>query len=77
MPPFERFWASGSLQIPSWSDKLAGEVIRLMLEAYCEPSFSGHSHGFQKGRDAASRVAMAFAQCWHAIAGTLNRSCYG
>ena len=38
------------LGLPSWSDKLAGEVVRLLLEAYYEPSFSDHSHGFRKGR---------------------------
>ena len=38
------------LGLPSWSDKLAGEVVRLLLEAYYEPTFSGHSHGFRKGR---------------------------
>jgi group II intron reverse transcriptase/maturase len=37
------------LGLPSWSDKLAGEVVRLLLEAYYEPSFSGRSHGFRKG----------------------------
>jgi group II intron reverse transcriptase/maturase len=38
------------LGLPSWSDKLAGEVVRLLLEAYYEPSFSDRSHGFRKGR---------------------------
>src|SRR3954447_17110906 len=38
------------LGLPSWSDKLVGEVVRLLLEAYYEPIFSGHSHGFRKGR---------------------------
>jgi group II intron reverse transcriptase/maturase len=38
------------LGVPSWSDKLVGEVVRLLLEAYYEPSFSDHSHGFRKGR---------------------------
>ena len=32
------------------SDKLVGEVIRLLLEAYYEPQFSGRSHGFRPGR---------------------------
>jgi group II intron reverse transcriptase/maturase len=41
---------SRPLGLPSWSDKLAGEVVRLLLEAYYEPSFSGRSHGFRKGR---------------------------
>jgi group II intron reverse transcriptase/maturase len=38
------------LGLPSWSDKLVGEVVRLLLEAYYEPRFSDHSHGFRKGR---------------------------
>src|SRR5690242_1624989 len=36
--------------VPTWSDKLVGEVVRLLLEAYYEPRFSGWSHGFRKGR---------------------------
>jgi group II intron reverse transcriptase/maturase len=39
-----------SLGIPTWSDKLLQEVIRSLLEAYYEPQFSGHSHGFRPGR---------------------------
>ena len=38
------------LGLPSWSDKLVGEVIRLLFEAYYEPQFSGRSHGFRPGR---------------------------
>ena len=38
------------LGLPSWSDKLVGEVVRLLLEAYYEPRFSRISHGFRKGR---------------------------
>src|SRR5205814_8147737 len=38
------------LGIPTWSDKLLQEVIRLILEAYYEPQFSDHSHGFRPGR---------------------------
>jgi group II intron reverse transcriptase/maturase len=38
------------LGLPTWSDKLVGEVVRLMLEAYYEPTFSDHSHGFRPGR---------------------------
>jgi group II intron reverse transcriptase/maturase len=38
------------LGLPSWSDKLVGEVVRLLLEAYYEPRFSDRSHGFRKRR---------------------------
>ena len=38
------------LGLPSWSGKLAGEVMRLLLEAYYEPQFSARSHGFRPGR---------------------------
>jgi group II intron reverse transcriptase/maturase len=38
------------LGLPTWSDKLVGEVVRLLLEAIYEPCFSGRSHGFRKGR---------------------------
>ena len=38
------------LGLPTWSDKLVGEVVRLLLEAYYEPRFSDRSHGFRPGR---------------------------
>jgi group II intron reverse transcriptase/maturase len=38
------------LGLPSWSDKLLQEVIRSILEAYYEPQFSDHSHGFRPKR---------------------------
>jgi group II intron reverse transcriptase/maturase len=38
------------LGIPTWSDKLVQEVLRLILEAYYEPQFSDRSHGFRPGR---------------------------
>lgn len=38
------------LGLPTWSDKLVGEVVRLLLEAYYEPQFSRHSHGYRPGR---------------------------
>ena len=38
------------LGLPTWSDKLVGEVVRLLLEACYEPTFSGHSHGFRPGK---------------------------
>jgi group II intron reverse transcriptase/maturase len=38
------------LGLPTWSDKLLQEVIRLILEAYYEPQFSPTSHGFRPNR---------------------------
>ena len=38
------------LGMPTWSDKLVGEVVRLLLEAYYDPQFSDSSHGFRKSR---------------------------
>jgi group II intron reverse transcriptase/maturase len=38
------------LGLPSWSDKLVGEVVRLILEAIYEPTFSDHAHGYRPGR---------------------------
>jgi group II intron reverse transcriptase/maturase len=38
------------LGLPSWSDKLVSEVVRLLLEAYYEPQFSDRSHGFRPGK---------------------------
>src|SRR5437867_8443276 len=39
-----------AIGIPSWSDKLLQEAIRLVLEAYYEPQFSDRSHGFRPDR---------------------------
>jgi group II intron reverse transcriptase/maturase len=38
------------LSMPTWSDKLLQEVIRLILESYYEPQMSESSHGFRPGR---------------------------
>ena len=38
------------LGMPSWSGKLVGEVVRLLLEAIYEPQFSDNSHGFRRVR---------------------------
>ncbi len=38
------------LGMPTWSDKLVGEVVRLLLEAFYEPQFSDSSHGFRRLR---------------------------
>jgi hypothetical protein len=38
------------LGLPTWSDKIVGEVVRLLLEAYYEPRFSEHSHAYRPRR---------------------------
>jgi group II intron reverse transcriptase/maturase len=50
------------LGIPSWSDKLLQEVMRLILEAYFEPQFSEHSHGFRPDRGC--HTALSEIQTW-------------
>ncbi len=67
------------LGLPSWSDKLVGEVIRLLLEAYYEPRFSGRSHGFRPGRGchtALSEVAEKWAGTVWFIEGDIS-DCFG
>lgn len=48
------------LGIPTWSDKLVPEVVRLILEAHYEPRFSASSHGFRPdhGRHTALQEVM-------------------
>jgi group II intron reverse transcriptase/maturase len=38
------------LGIPTWSNKLVQEVLRMLLEPYYEQRFSSHSHGFRPNR---------------------------
>jgi group II intron reverse transcriptase/maturase len=38
------------LGLPTWSDKLVAEVVRLLLEAYYDVQFSDRSHGFRPRR---------------------------
>ena len=64
------------LGLPSWSDKLVGEVIRLLLEAYYEPQFSGHSHGYRPGRGchtALGEVARTWTGTTWLIEGDISR----
>ncbi len=51
------------LGLPSWSDKVVGEVVRILLEAYYEPLFSGRSHGFRPGRGCHTALAEV-AETW-------------
>jgi group II intron reverse transcriptase/maturase len=67
------------LGLPSWSDKLVGEVVRLLLEAYYEPTFSGRSHGFRPGRGchtALTEVAVAWTGTTWFVEGDIS-DCFG
>jgi group II intron reverse transcriptase/maturase len=67
------------LGLPSWSDKLVGEVIRLLLEAYYEPRFSGRSHGFRSGRGchtALTEVAINWTGTTWFVEGDIS-DCFG
>jgi retron-type reverse transcriptase len=67
------------ITVPSWSDKLAGEVVRLILEAIYEPVFSSRSHGFRKGRGchtALRQVRDAWTGTVWFIEGDIS-DCYG
>lgn len=55
------------LGLPSWSDKLVGEVIRLLLEAYYEPRFSDLSHGFRSRRGCHTALSTV-ARTWRGTA---------
>ena len=57
--------ANGKLRplgLPTWSDKLLQEVIRSLLEAYYEPQFSRHSHGFRP--DLGCHTALIEVRSW-------------
>ena len=67
------------LGLPSWTDKLVGEVMRLLLEAYYEPQFSDRSHGFRPGRGchtALSEVATTWTGTTWFIEGDIS-DCFG
>lgn len=54
------------LGLPTWSDKLLQEVIRSILEAYYEPQFSQHSHGFRPGRGCHTALDEV-TRHWHGV----------
>jgi group II intron reverse transcriptase/maturase len=54
------------LGLPSWSDKLLQEVLRLILDAYYDPQFSAHSHGFRRGHGCHT----ALQEVYHGWVGT-------
>lgn len=54
------------LGLPTWSDKVRQEVIRLIFEAYYEPQFSDNAHGFRPKRGCHT----ALRQIYHTWRGT-------
>lgn len=55
------------LGMPVWSDKLLQEVIRMLLNAYYEPQFSDHSHGFRPHRGCHTALGEIY-RTWKGIA---------
>ena len=67
------------LGLPSWSDKLLGEVVRILLEAYYEPRFSPSSHGFRPGRGCHTALT-EIEQTWKGTTWFIEgdiRDCFG
>ncbi|MDQ2904673.1 MAG: reverse transcriptase/maturase family protein [Chloroflexota bacterium] len=54
------------LSMPTWSDKLLQEVIRLILESYFEPTFSNFSHGFRPDRGCHTALRQ-IDDNWHGV----------
>ena len=54
------------LGLPSWSSKVMQEVVRQLLDAYFEPRFSDHSHGFRPGRGCHTALS-EIVQTWKGV----------
>jgi retron-type reverse transcriptase len=65
-----------SLGIPTWSDKLLHEVLRMLLEAYYEPRFSRHSHGFRPRRGCHSALS-EIQRTWKGTAWLIEGDVHG
>jgi len=55
------------LGMPVWSDKLLAEVMRMILDAYFDGTFSDHSHGFRSERGCHT----ALGEIYHTWKGTV------
>lgn len=55
------------LGLPTWSDKLVQQAVKVLLEAYYEPQFSNRSFGFRRGlgcHDALADIARWAGVTW-------------
>lgn len=56
------------LGIPTWSDKLLQEVMRIILDAYYDPQFSDKSHGFRKNHGCQTALeAIRYRDGWKSV----------
>lgn len=56
------------LGMPTWSDKLLQEVMRIILDAYYDPQFSNKSHGFRESRGCETALkAIRFRDGWKSV----------
>jgi retron-type reverse transcriptase len=56
------------LGMPSWSDKLLQEVLRIILDAYYDPQFSDKSHGFRENRGCQTALeAVRYRDGWKSV----------
>ncbi|MCX4593226.1 reverse transcriptase domain-containing protein [Streptomyces sp. NBC_01549] len=54
------------LGLPTWSDKLVAEAVRLLLEAYYDVQFSDRSHGFRPQRGCHTALTEV-ARTWRGV----------
>ena len=52
------------LGIPTVTDRIAQEVVRLYLEPLVEPVFHRDSYGYRPGRSAIDAIRTARQRCW-------------
>lgn len=67
------------LGMPVWSDKLLAEVMRMILDAYFDGTFSDHSHGFRSERGCHTALREIY-HTWKGTAWTIEgdiADCFG